>query len=104
MTYVTFQTNKLLNDLKFDRSPVKVPTATPLVRKKGHSIKHQQTKTQSESPDSTSPNQTPSPVMMRLKEDLKLAKSAIRTCPLCSKGNYNLDTYSSTFQCVINTL
>ena len=34
-----------------------------------------------------SPNQSTSPVIKKLKEDLKLAKSAIRTCPICSEGN-----------------
>ena len=29
---------------------------------------------------------TASPVIKKLKEDLRLAKSAIRTCPICSKG------------------
>ena len=32
-------------------------------------------------------NQSTSPVIKKLKEDLKLAKSAIRTCPICSKGS-----------------
>ena len=34
-------------------------------------------------------NQSTSPVIKKLKDDLKLAKSAIRTCPICSKGSFN---------------
>jgi hypothetical protein len=35
---------------------------------------------------SSSSSQSTSPVIKKLKEDLRLAKSAIRTCPICSKG------------------
>jgi len=65
-------------------------TKVPVIKKRlpttnSSSIKHQTATT-----NSTALSQSSSPVIKKLKEDLKLAKSAIRTCPICSEGMPNL--------------
>ena len=72
----------------YDRSHVKSQSGKSAATKKRASGNNSvQVKSLPFRGSSTSPShQSSSPVMKKLKEDLKLAKSAIRTCPICSKG------------------
>ena len=72
----------------YDRSHVKSQSGKSAATKKRASGNNSvQVKSLPFRGSSTSPShQSSSPVIKKLKEDLKLAKSAIRTCPICSKG------------------
>ena len=58
----------------------------PQIKKRASTSSSSQAKNPTSPLNSSSSSQSTSPVIKKLKEDLRLAKSAIRTCPICSKG------------------
>ena len=70
-------------------------TKVPGIKKRALTTNSSPIKHQTASTNSTASSQSSSPVIKKLKEDLKLAKSAIRTCPICSEGMLNFRTQNS---------
>lgn len=65
----------------------------PVIKKRTSTINSSPIKHQTASTNSSALTQSSSPVIKKLKEDLKLAKSAIRTCPICSEDFPDLNSH-----------